>query len=185
MKVNLKNTVGLYPTPVIIVGAMNNDRPTWTLVAHIGIVSHDRILVSLAKNHYINHLIKYSNKLSINLINEELLPLADFCGINSASKVDKSTVFNYEVSNDVPLIKNSPLTMEATVESIVEVGVFENMILKIDNTYTEEEYLNENGKIDILKVNPVLFSMPSYEYLTLGEKKIKCVTLGKDVNVNK
>lgn len=184
MKINVSNTIGLYPTPVVIVGAMNEDKPTWTLVAHIGIVSHDRILISLAKPHYINHLIKKSNKLSINLINKELLPLADYCGMHTAAKTDKSNVFEYEVSNDVPLIQNAPLSMEAEVESIVEVGVFENMILKVNHTYTEEEYLNENGKIDILKVNPVLFSMPSYEYFTLGEERFKCLSLGKEVKIN-
>lgn len=182
MKVNLKNTIGLYPTPVIIVGTMNEDKPTWTLVAHIGIVSHDRILISLAKPHFINNLIKNNNKLSINLINRDLLPLADYCGTNSGSKVDKSNVFQYEISNDIPLIFNSPLTMEAEVESIVEVGNFENMILKVNNTYTEDQYLNEKGKIDIVKVNPILFSMTTYEYLTVGSEKFKCLTLGTEIN---
>lgn len=183
MNVKVENAIGLYPTPVIIVGAMNGGKPTWTLVAHIGIVSHDRILVSLAKPHFINHLIKESGKLSINLIDKELLPLADYCGMNSGSKVDKSKVFEYSISNDTPLISNAPLTMETEVESIVEVGVFENMILKVKNTYTDEKNLTD-GKIDIQKVNPILFTMPTYEYLTLGEEKIKCLSLGKEVKFN-
>lgn len=183
MKKNIGNNVGLYPTPVIVVGTMNQEKPTWTLVAHIGIVSHDRILVSLAKAHFINHLIKENNTLSINIVNEELLPLAEYCGMNGGAKIDKSKVFDYEMSNNVPCIKASPLVMECEVESIVEVGVFENFILKVNNTFVEEEDLNEQGKIDIQKVNPVLFSMPSYEYLTIGEKKIKCLTLGKNVKV--
>lgn len=184
MKIIVQNTVGLYPTPVIIVGAMNNDLPTWTLVAHTGIVAHDRILVSLAKPHFINHLIKKSNRLSINLINKELLPLADYCGMHSASKVDKSKVFEYESTNNLPFISNAPLSMECEVESIIEVGVFENLILKVNNTYVEESCLNENGKIDILKVNPILFSMPSYEYLTLGSEKMKCLSFAKEVKMN-
>lgn len=181
MKKSIGNVVGLYPTPVLVVGAMNDKKPSWTLVAHIGIVSHNRILISLAKSHFINHLIKKNMKLSINMVNEDLLPLAEYCGMNSGDKVDKSNVFEYELCNNIPLINASPLTMECEVESIVEVGVFENFVLKVNNTYTDETNLNAEGKLDIQKVKPILFTMPSYEYLFLGEKKIKCLTLAPNI----
>lgn len=28
----------LHPAPVTVIGAMNGERPTWTLVAHVGII---------------------------------------------------------------------------------------------------------------------------------------------------
>ena len=49
MKKSIDTKLALYPTPVTVIGAMNGDKPTWTLVAHIGIIGHDRILVSLAE----------------------------------------------------------------------------------------------------------------------------------------
>ena len=36
-------TLALYPCPVIVVGAMVNDKPTWTLVAHAGTVAHSHL----------------------------------------------------------------------------------------------------------------------------------------------
>ena len=48
MKRNIGAELALYPTPVTVIGAMKEDRPTWTRVAHVGIIGHDRILVSLA-----------------------------------------------------------------------------------------------------------------------------------------
>ena len=47
-----KNIDLLYPTPVTLIGAMNGDKPTWTLVAHVGIIGHDKVLVSLAEPHF-------------------------------------------------------------------------------------------------------------------------------------
>lgn len=64
MKKSIEIKLALYPTPVTIVGAMNGDKPTWTLVAHIGIIGHDRILVSLAEPHFINHVIKDNGSLT-------------------------------------------------------------------------------------------------------------------------
>ena len=58
MKKSIDTKLALSPTPVTVIGTMNGDKPTWTLVAHIGINGHDRILVSLAELHYINLLIK-------------------------------------------------------------------------------------------------------------------------------
>ncbi len=48
MKKNIGSKLALYPMPITVVGAMNGDQPTWTLVGHLGIIGHDRVLVSLA-----------------------------------------------------------------------------------------------------------------------------------------
>lgn len=64
MKRNIGAKLALYPTPVTVIGAMKEDRPTWTLVAHVGIIGHDRILVSLASSHFINEFINENGKLS-------------------------------------------------------------------------------------------------------------------------
>ena len=64
MKRNIGAKLALYPTPVTVIGAMKEDRPTWTLVAHVGIIGHDRILVSLASSHFINEFINENGRLS-------------------------------------------------------------------------------------------------------------------------
>ena len=81
--------LALYPTPVTLIGAMNGDKPTWTLVAHVGIIGHDRVFVSLAAPHFINSMIQNSDKLSINIVDEEILPQADYAGSVSEAKADK------------------------------------------------------------------------------------------------
>lgn len=89
MKKNVGSLLALYPSPVTVIGAMNGEKPTWTLVAHVGIIGHDRVLVSLAAAHFINGCIKETKKLSINLVNEEMLPDVDYVGSVSGRKMDK------------------------------------------------------------------------------------------------
>ncbi len=48
MKKNIGSKLALYPMPITVIGAMNGDKPTWTLVGHLGIIGHDRVMVSLA-----------------------------------------------------------------------------------------------------------------------------------------
>ena len=49
---------------------MSGAKPTWTLAGHLGIIGHDKVLVSLAAPHFINGRIKETKKLSINLVDE-------------------------------------------------------------------------------------------------------------------
>lgn len=129
---------------------MNGNKPTWTLVAHVGIIGHDRILISLASSHFINGIIKKNQKLSVNIVDEGILPQADYVGSVSGEKEDKGNLFAYELGEGkTPLIEKSPLVMECTV----------------------------GDKIDYQVLKPVLFEFPTYEYLRTGEVVGKCLSL--------
>ena len=84
------STAGIYPAPVIVVGAIVNDKPTWTLVAHAGTMAHSHLMVSLVHAHYINQEIIESKKLSVNIVDEAWLKEADRMGVISGNKEDKS-----------------------------------------------------------------------------------------------
>ena len=181
MKKNIGPQLALYPMPATVVGVMNGEKPTWTLVAHVGILGHDHVLVSLAEPHFINGCIKKEQKISINLVDEAMLPEVDVSGSVSGAKEDKSGLFAYERgANGVPIIQKAPLTMECTVTDLYRTNGFESFICTIDNTYVEEQYLNAEGKIDYHTLKPILFEMPTYEYLKTGEVAGKCLSFKKD-----
>lgn len=180
MKKNVGAQLALYPMPVTVIGAMNGEKPTWTLVAHVGIIGHDHVLVSLAAAHFINGCIKKEQKLSINLVDEAMLPQADRSGAVSGAKEDKSKLFEYELGeHGAPIIKAAPLTMECTVTDIYNTQGFENFICTIDATYVEEKHLNNEGKINYNTLKPMLFEFPTYEYLKTGEVAGKCLSFQK------
>ena len=93
-KKNIGATLALYPCPVIVVGAMVNDKLTWTLVAHAGTMAHSHLMVSLVQIHYINQGIRANKKLSVNVVDESWLKKADRMGTISGNKVDKSDAFS-------------------------------------------------------------------------------------------
>ena len=181
-KKNIGNKLALYPTPTVLVGAVVDDKPTWTLVAHTGIVAHDRLLVSLHASHYINKGIKQTGLLSVNIVTEEILPRADYCGIVSGSKTDKSSLFDFTPTElGTPMINESPLTMECRVEDMYEINGFDNFICSITGTYAANEVLSKDGKIDYHRLRPVLFEFPTYQYLRTGDIIAKCTSLGKEL----
>lgn len=181
MKRKIGNRLALYPTPAVVVGARAEGKATWTLVAHTGIVAHDRLLVSLHASHYINKGIRETGRLSVNIVTEELLPKADYCGIVSGNKVDKSEVFDFLPGEEgVPLMNESPLTMECRVEDVYEVNGFDNFVCSVTATYASDEVLDQEGKIDYQQLRPVLFEFPTYQYLRTGDVIARCTSLGKE-----
>ena len=177
-KTNIGSRLALYPMPVTVVGAMVDGKVNWLQIDHVGIVSHSKILVSMFDKHYTNHGIKESKKLSINIVDRNLLSKADYVGCISGAKDDKSEVFEYSLTeNGVPVIEDSPLTLECEVVDTIEIDGFDNFICSILNTYAADEVLDEKGHIDYNKLKPVLFEFPTYSYLMTGDVIGKCTKM--------
>lgn len=180
MKQNIGSKLALYPTPLVVVGAMVNGKPNWTLVGHLGIIGHDRVMVSLASAHYSNQGIKETKVLSINIVDEAMLKKADYTGCVSGANTDKSQLFAYTLAdNGAPLIDEAPVSMACNVEDIYNTPGFESFICKIASTYAADVVLDEKGQLNYGALKPVLFEMPTYQYLKTGEVIAPCMSLGK------
>mgnify|MGYP001782452626 CR=1 FL=1 len=151
MKKNIGNALALYPTPLVVVGAMVDGKPNWLLVGHVGILGHDHVMVSLSSAHY----------------------------TNKGSKEDKSQLFAYTLENGVPVLEDAPVSMVCSVEDIYSTKGFESFICTIDATCAEESVLGEQGKLDYRALKPVLFEMPTYQYLRTGDVIAPCMSFGK------
>ena len=159
------NTLALYPMPLTVVGAEVDGRVNWLVVAHVGVIGHDRILVSMSQSHYTNRGIRASRKLSVNLVSHEMLPEADYVGSVSGAREDKSQAFAWHRgANGAPVIDRSPLTMACDVVDIYETEGFDNFICSIAATYALPEVLDERGRLDYTRLKPVLFEFPTYSY---------------------
>lgn len=179
-KKNIGSLLALYPKPMTVIGAEVEGKVNWLVVGHTGIIGHDRILVSMSKQHYTNQGIKKLKKFSINLVSREMLPKADYVGSVSGASVDKSDVFAYHIGeNGTPVIDASPLTMECNVVDTYKTDGFDNFICAVVNTYAAPDVLDSNGKLDYTRLKPVLFEFPTYSYLVTGEVIGKCLNLDK------
>ena len=183
MKKKLDGINVLYPTPTTIVGAMVNGKPNFITIAHIGIVNHAKpylISISLGKVHYTNAGIKENKAFSVNIPSENLVVETDYVGIVSGKKTDKSTVFEIfhgQVQN-APMIKACPLNMECRLYDTYDTPTHDLFIGEIVETYADEAVLSD-GKVDITKVQPLLFDMSSIKYWALGDAVANCWNVGK------
>lgn len=175
MKRNIGAVPALYPCPVVVVGAMVDGKPSWTLAAHAGTVAHSHLMVSLVKAHYINKDIRENKELSFNIVDESWLKEADRMGVVSGNRTDKSEAFSYSIGeNGAPVIDDAKVSIECEVDGNHELENFDNFICRIQATYADDCVLNADGKIDYHVFKPILFEFPTYEYFVTGDAVGKC-----------
>ena len=185
MQKEIGSVMGLYPTPVTIVGVVSGEQVNFLPIAHVGVVEHNTFLISMDKTHKLSDAaIQETKVVSVSLVNEDMLIAADYCGIVKGESIDKSQVFRYHFDElkKAPVLDDAPVCMTCQVIDVVDVGNFANYILKPIHTYVQEECLNPNGKIDYEKVRPVLFEFQNAQYLSIGSVIGKCWNIGSEYN---
>jgi flavin reductase (DIM6/NTAB) family NADH-FMN oxidoreductase RutF len=182
MKIKLGAKNCLYPMPTTIVGANVGGKPNFITIAHVGIMDHGSISLSMNRSHYTNAGIKENKTFSVNIPNVEMVKETDYCGLVSGKDQDKSQVFEsfYGKLLSAPMIRKCPINMECRLTRIVDMPSHDIFIGDIVETYCEDSAMTDNI-IDFSKVRPTLFVMNDRSYWEIGRKLAKAWDIGKEL----
>jgi len=165
-KIKLRNqAVG--PFPGMLVGAMVNDRPTYTTVGAGGCACLEPVLcVSLKNTHYITDGIIKTDYFSVNIPSAALVQELDYCGIVSGKDVDKSTLFKnfFDDAGNAPMIEECSLNFLCKVCDKTEIRGFTMFFGDIVAVYANEDCLT-NDNPDPIKIDPII--MMGFHYCDL------------------
>jgi flavin reductase (DIM6/NTAB) family NADH-FMN oxidoreductase RutF len=182
MKITLGAKNCLYPTPTTIVGANVNGRPNFITIAHVGIMDHGSISLSMNRSHYTNAGIKENKTFSVNIPSADMVKETDYCGLVSGKDHDKSRVFEYFYGTllSAPMIKKCPINMECKLIKIVDMPAHDIFIGEIVETFCEDNLMTDSV-VDFSKVRPTLFSMNDRSYWEIGRKFARAWDVGKEL----
>ena len=174
----------LYPMPVLIVGSYDeNGTPDAMNAAWGGIYDTNLVMVCLADEHKTTDNIKKSGAFTLSFATAKNVASCDYVGIVSANDVpDKfdRTGFHATKSKFVnaPVIDELPMTVECRLLKFNEDGI---CIGEIVNISADESILDENGRIDAKKLDPIIYDSVSHAYWSFGEKVGKAFFDGKSI----
>jgi flavin reductase (DIM6/NTAB) family NADH-FMN oxidoreductase RutF len=181
-KVDLGSGPFLYPKPATLVGSDVRGRPNYCVAACVGIVNMEppTLAVSLNKTHYTTMGIRDHGTFSINTPSADMMEITDYCGLVSGHKVDKSDMFDtfYGQTGTAPMIRECPLSLECRVVQTLEFPGEVAFVGEIVAAYVDEACLTD-GKPDIKKLDPLLFSYGDNRYLRVGEPVGRAWSVGK------
>jgi len=170
------------PFPAMIIGAMMDDKPTYTTVGAGGCACLAPVLcVSLKNTHYITESIVKKKYFSVNIPSTALIKELDYCGIVSGKDVDKSALFKsfFDTTGQAPMIEECSLNFLCKVCDKIEIRGFTMFFGDIVAAFANEDCLT-NSKPDPIKIDPIIMIAQSYCNLgsTVGQvfsegKKLK------------
>lgn len=163
-----------YPQPVLIIASYDeNGTPDAMNAAWGGISDDTQISMCLSAGHKTVKNILKRKAFTVSMADAAHVAACDYVGIISANDVpDKLEKAGFHTTRsefvDAPLIDELPMALECRLVSYDEESC--RMVGEIVNVSAEESVLDENGKIDPEKLQPITFDPVNNAYLKLGEK---------------
>ncbi len=163
-----------YPQPVLIIASYDeNGTPDAMNAAWGGISDDTQISMCLSAGHKTVKNILKRKAFTVSMADAAHVAACDYVGIVSANDVpDKLEKAGFHTTRsefvDAPLIDELPMALECRLVSYDEESC--RMVGEIVNVSAEESVLDENGKIDPGKLQPITFDPVNNAYLKLGEK---------------
>ena len=157
------------PQPCVMIATWDKDHtPDVMMAAWAGQYDHNQIVVSMSK-HKTTENIELTGAFTVSFADVRTVAESDFLGITSGTKVpDKVAKVGFTVSPspnvDAPIIDQYPLTLECKVVSWKD-GILVGEVVNM----SADECILTDGKVDLGKLQPIVFDAAALTYRALGE----------------
>lgn len=175
----------LYPMPVLMIATYNEDDTVDVMnMAWGGICARDMVALNISRGHKTAKNLEARGAFTLSVADVAHLDESDYFGIASGNKVaDKFERTGMTATKssrvDAPVVDQYPLTLECSVVEMQEQPYGLRVLGKIENVLADEAVLNEDGKVDPVKLNAFAFDQFQSGYYALGEKVGQAWNSGK------
>ena len=172
----------LFPMPVLIVGSYDeNGVPNAMNAAWGGIYDTNLVMVCLADDHKTTDNIKKNGAFSLSFATADTVAPCDYVGIVSANdEPDKFAVAGFHATKsthvNAPLIDELPVAVECRLLKFNEDGI---CIGEIINISADDSVLDEQGRIDAKRLDPIIYDSVSHSYWSFGDRVGQAFSDGK------
>ena len=166
----------ILPQPVLIIGTYNEDgTPNAMNAAWGGQWDGNEIMISLG-SHATTKNLNRCPEFTVSFATKNTMEASDYVGLVSSTKnPDKMSKTGWKSDKgkmvDAPVYDCFPMTLECKIkEKLYESPTGFYMIGELVNILCKEEYLSEDGKPDVEKMELITFDPIHNGYIELGQK---------------
>ena len=157
------------PQPCVMIATWDKEHtPDVMMAAWAGQYDYNQIVVSMSK-HKTTENIELTGAFTVSFADVRTVAESDYLGLVSGTKVpDKVAKVGFTVSPspnvDAPIIDQYPLTLECKVISWKD-GILVGEVVNM----SADECILTDGKVDLGKLQPIVFDAAANTYRALGE----------------
>ena len=181
MRKEIENGMLVTPLPVLLIGTYDeNDVPN-IMNAAWGVQSdYHEITIYLAQHKTTDNL-KLHGAFTVSFATRATVKEADYFGMVSGTKVNKveKAGFHAFCSDKVhaPLFEELPVSIECKVKSLDDEMILIGEVVGLN----ADESVMTNGKVDLTKMQPVMFDSSMNVYRVIGEETGKAFSIGLEL----
>ena len=182
MRKDLKIVPAIFPMPVLMISTYNEDGTVDVMNAAWGCAyDFKQIKLNISEGHKTTENIRRTGCFTVSLADSSHVVESDYLGIASANNVkDKfeRTGFHAVKSThvDAPIIEEYPVCMECkAIEVDGEYGVLGEIV----NLSVDDKCLDEEGKVDVCKLNTLAYDPFNNGYYEVVKKVGQAFSDGK------
>lgn len=185
MRKDLGVQPAIFPMPVLMVAAYDENGTVGVMNAAWGMISgHDKVALFIDEDHKTTKNIREVKAFTVSLADKDHMDVADFYGIATGNKMpDKFEKSGYHAEKsthvNAPIITEFPVALECELAEIVETENMHAIVGTIVNVSADEKVISENGKVDPLKLNALIFDQFQAGYYVATEKVGQAWNAGK------
>lgn len=183
MRKDLGVIPGVYPMPVLMVAAYDEDGVVNVMNAAWGtIVDEDMIYLCIGE-HKTTDNIKAVKAFTVSLADRSHMREADFFGIATGNKMPDKFARSglHAVKSEhvnAPIVEEFPLTLECELAEVVDTETLIGVVGRIVNVSADEKVLDEKGKVDAGRLDALIFDQFRHGYYVSGEQVGKAWNAG-------
>ena len=173
--------------PVLMVAAYDENGRVNVMNAAWGMIcAMDKIALFIDEDHKTTQNLLKTRAFTVSIADREHMDVADFFGIATGNKMaDKFERTGYHaVKSDVvnaPVIDEFPYVMECELAEVINTENMYAILGKIVDKKAEEGILDENDKVEVEKLQALIFDQFKHGYYVSGDKAGKAWNAGKDL----
>ena len=177
----------MLPQPVLIIGTYNSDgTPNAMNAAWGGQWDAKEIVISMGAHATTENLAR-CNEFTVAFATKDTMVASDFVGIVSAKvdpeKMQKTGWTAIKADNvNAPVFTDLPMTLECRILRKIdesEEGYY--IVAEIVNILVNEEYLADDGKPDVEKMQLITYDPVHHGYISLGNRVGNAFSDGKQL----
>ncbi len=167
-KVVKKPFVALRPVPVVLVSCGHGEQANIITIAWTGILcsSPPQVGIGVRQDRHSHGLIQEAGEFVVNVPGEGLLDEVEYCGFVSGREVDKFAVQGLTPAPgsevQTPIIAECPLNIECRLAHKLSLGSHDLFVGQVVAVQVSQEVLDERGRLDNDKLQPILFTGDEY-----------------------
>lgn len=187
MRKDLGKQPALFPMPVLMIAAYDENGTVQVMNAAWGMISGmDKIALFIDESHATTKAIRKTEAFTVSIADRDHMDVADYYGIATGNKMpDKFVKSGYHAKKsehvNAPVIQEFPVAMECELAEIMETENLHAVVGTIMNVSVDEKVLSDNGKIDPMKLNALIFDQFQSGYYVVGEKVGQAWNAGKEI----